>query len=64
MKHIWERFIGSRLAWNYEVLSVGELGVRLHLNNDWLSPLLKRLPDAGFGERRRDADDSIALSPC
>ncbi|MBE7212648.1 MAG: MarR family transcriptional regulator [Gluconacetobacter diazotrophicus] len=37
--------------------SVGELGVRLHLDSGTLTPLLKRLEQAGLVTRRRDPDD-------
>lgn len=38
-------------------LTVGELGVRLRLDSGTLTPVLKRLEQAGFVTRRRDADD-------
>ena len=38
-------------------VSVGELGVRLHLDSGTLTPLLKRLEHVGLVTRRRDPAD-------
>lgn len=38
-------------------MTVGELGGRLRLDSGTLTPVLKRLEQAGFVTRRRDADD-------
>ncbi len=38
-------------------LSVGELGQRLHLDSGTLTPLLKRLEQAGLVRRLRDPED-------
>jgi len=47
--------------------SVGELGQRLHLDSGTLTPLLKRLEQAGLVDRRRDSADErrvlIELTP-
>ena len=40
-----------------EPLTVGELGGRLRLDSGTLTPVLKRLEEAGFVTRRRDPDD-------
>ena len=40
-----------------EPMSVGELGSRLRLDSGTLTPVLKRLEQAGFVTRRRDSDD-------
>lgn len=40
-----------------EPLTVGELGSRLRLDSGTLTPVLKRLEQAGFVSRRRDSDD-------
>ena len=40
-----------------EPMTVGELGGRLRLDSGTLTPVLKRLEQAGFVTRRRDADD-------
>ena len=50
-----------------EPMSVGELGNRLRLDSGTLTPVLKRLEQAGFVTRHRDAHDErrvlIALTP-
>jgi DNA-binding MarR family transcriptional regulator len=38
-------------------MSVGELGSRLRLDSGTLTPVLKRLEQAGLVTRRRDSDD-------
>jgi DNA-binding MarR family transcriptional regulator len=40
-----------------EPLTVGELGSRLRLDSGTLTPVLKRLEQAGLVTRRRDVDD-------
>lgn len=47
--------------WQYEPLSVRELGVRLALEPATLSPLLKRLESAGLLSRARDPEDERSL---
>lgn len=42
---------------NGEPMSVGELGSRLRLDSGTLTPVLKRLEQAGFVTRRRDSAD-------
>jgi len=49
MMVLWEDPARSR--------SVGELGMRLHLDSGTLTPLLKRLVSMGYVTRARDADD-------
>lgn len=50
-----------------EPLSVGELGNRLRLDSGTLTPVLKRLEQAGFVTRVRDTDDErrvlVAVTP-
>jgi DNA-binding MarR family transcriptional regulator len=40
-----------------DTFTVGHLGERLHLDSGTLTPLLKRLEQAGLVTRRRDPDD-------
>lgn len=58
MLALWERT---------EPLSVGDLGTRLHLDSGTLTPLLKRLEQAGLLTRQRDPGDErrvlVALTP-
>jgi DNA-binding MarR family transcriptional regulator len=55
------------VLWEGNTLSVSELGARLGLDSGTLTPLLKRLEDAGLVERRRDGEDErvvhVSLSP-
>ncbi|NYE35234.1 DNA-binding MarR family transcriptional regulator [Nocardioides cavernae] len=46
-------------------LAVGELGARVHLDSGTLTPLLKRLEQAGLVTRTRDAADErrVRISP-
>ena len=50
-----------------EPMTVGKLGSRLRLDSGTLTPVLKRLEQAGFVTRRRDVDDErrvlVALTP-
>jgi DNA-binding MarR family transcriptional regulator len=45
------------VMWEADGLSVGDLGRRLNLDSGTLTPLLKRLEQAGWVARTRDADD-------
>ncbi len=54
----YPQYLAMLVLWEAEgPLTVGALGERLHLDSGTLTPLLKRLEDAGLVERRRDADD-------
>lgn len=50
-----------------EAMSVGDIGVRLHLDSATLTPLLKRLEQAGYVQRFRDRNDErrviVSLTP-
>lgn len=43
--------------WSHSPLSVGEIGRRVGLESNTLTPLIKRLQDAGLVTRTRDRDD-------
>lgn len=45
------------LLWARDGRSVSELGDELDLDSGTLSPLLRRMTDAGFVDRSRDTDD-------
>ena len=48
--------------WEKDALSVGELCDRLMLDNGTLSPLLKKMQQAGYVERKRsEEDDRVVL---
>ena len=48
--------------WERSPRTVSDIGAALHLEPATLSPLLKRLEQAGYVSRRRSADDERALS--
>ena len=45
------------VLWEKDALTVGEIGERLMLDNGTLSPLLKKMEQAGYVERRRSQED-------
>ena len=53
----YPQYLAMLVLWEEEPLTVGALGERLHLDSGTLTPLLKRLQEAGLVERRRDEDD-------
>lgn len=63
----YSRYLVMLALWEREPASVGELCACLHLDVGTLSPLLKRMEQAGLVSRARDRDDDrkvmIALTP-
>lgn len=63
----YSQYLVMLVLWEGAPVSVGDLGVRLHLDSGTLTPLLKRMEQAGFITRRRDSRDErrvlIALTP-
>lgn len=54
----YPQYLAMLVLWEArEPLTVGALGERLHLDSGTLTPLLKRLQEAGLVERRRDDAD-------
>jgi DNA-binding MarR family transcriptional regulator len=53
----YPQYLVMLVLWESSPLSVGELGTKLHLDSGTLTPLLKRLEQADFVSRQRDADD-------
>ncbi len=49
------------VLWEYDQVTLRDLGGLLHLDSGTLSPLLKRLERQGFITRRRDEDDERVL---
>ena len=45
------------MLWEKDGLTVGEIGEKLMLDNGTLSPLLKKMEQAGYVERRRSRED-------
>ncbi|MGU3501057.1 MarR family winged helix-turn-helix transcriptional regulator [Mycobacterium sp. C31M] len=54
----YPQYLTMMVLWEAdEPLFVSEIGDQLHLDSGTLTPLLKRLQDQGFIDRKRDADD-------
>ena len=53
----YTQYIVMLALWEAGTATVGELGQRLFLDNGTLTPLLKKLEEAGHIERRRSAKD-------
>ena len=53
----YPQFIAMVLLWGEDDQTVGELGQKLYLQSNTLTPMLKRLELAGFIRRNRDAAD-------
>jgi len=51
------QFIAMIVLWAENDLTVGELGARLYLQSNTLTPMLKRLESLDYVERRRDEFD-------
>ena len=56
------QYIVFLVLWEKDGVSVSEIGERLMLDNGTLSPLLKKMEQAGYIERRRStADDRVVV---
>jgi len=53
----YPQFIAMIVLWAEDELTVGELGTRLFLQSNTLTPMLKRLEALEYIERRRDESD-------
>ena len=53
----YTQYVVFLVLWEQDGITVGDLCERLLLDNGTLSPLLKKLEQAGFIERRRERDD-------
>ncbi len=53
----YTQYLVFLVLWERDGVTVSELGEKLMLDNGTLSPLLKKLQQAGFIERRRSAGD-------
>jgi MarR family transcriptional regulator, organic hydroperoxide resistance regulator len=53
----YPQYLTMLALWGNAPLTVGDIGVRLHLETSTLTPLLKRLERAGLVLRRRDPAD-------
>jgi DNA-binding MarR family transcriptional regulator len=63
----YPQYLVLLVLWESEAITVTELGQRLHLDSGTLSPLLRRLENAGLISRNRRSDDErtveVTLSP-
>ena len=58
----YTQYIVFLVLWERDNISVGELGARLRLDNGTLSPLLKKMEQAGYIRRTRSpGDDRVVL---
>ena len=53
----YTQYIVFLVLWEKDGISVSEIGEQLMLDNGTLSPLLKKLEQAGYIERRRSRED-------
>ena len=53
----YTQYIVFLVLWEKDGVSVTEIGERLMLDNGTLSPLLKKMEQAGYIERRRSRED-------
>lgn len=53
----YPQFLAMVLLWEQDGQSVGELGEKLLLQSNTLTPMLKRLETLGFIKRKRDSAD-------
>ncbi len=53
----YTQYITFLVLWEKDGITVGEIGSRLMLDNGTLSPMLKKLEQAGYIERRRSTED-------
>ena len=53
----YTQYITMLLLWEKDGVSVSEIGSRLMLDNGTLSPMLKKMEQAGYIERNRSTDD-------
>ena len=63
----YTQYITFLVLWEKDGISVSEIGSRLMLDNGTLSPMLKKMEQAGYIERNRSRDDDrvviITLTP-
>ena len=58
----YTQYIALLVLWERDGLTVGEIGEKLMLDNGTLSPLLKKLEQAGFVQRQRSrADERVVV---
>lgn len=58
----YTQYIVFLVLWEKDGISVGELGDKLYLDNGTLTPLLKKMEDAGFITRTRSHEDERVVT--
>ena len=53
----YTQYIVLLVLWEKDGLTVGEIGEKLMLDNGTLSPLLKKMEEAGYVKRQRNVED-------
>ena len=53
----YTQYITFLVLWEKDGVSVSEIGSRLMLDNGTLSPMLKKMEQAGYIDRKRSSDD-------
>ena len=53
----YTQYITFLVLWEKDGISVSEIGSRLMLDNGTLSPMLKKMEQAGYIDRKRSSDD-------
>ncbi len=53
----YPQYLAMLVLWQQDGLTVGALGEQLHLNSGTLTPMLKRMEQAGLMRRTRDRQD-------
>ena len=63
----YSQYLVMLVLWERDYVSVGDLGHCLYLDSGTLTPLLKRMENSGFINRRRDSSDErrvlVSLTP-
>ena len=59
----YTQYIVFLVLWEKDGLSVSEIGEKLMLDNGTLSPLLKKMEQEGYVERRRSPEDDRVVMP-
>jgi DNA-binding MarR family transcriptional regulator len=58
----YTQYLVLLVLWEHDGISVGEIGTQLMLDNGTLSPLLKKMEQAGYLTRHRcDGDDRVVV---
>ncbi|UCS94808.1 MarR family transcriptional regulator [Echinicola marina] len=58
----YPQYLVLLVLWQYQTLSVKEIGQRLYLESNTLTPLLKRLEQKGLIQRKRSAEDERTVN--